>query len=53
MAHKGSSPSTKGKGKAYGPPTRASSRLAALRSQSAANPPLETPVTPAGIAPTL
>ncbi|MED6174279.1 hypothetical protein PIB30_067600 [Stylosanthes scabra] len=48
---KPSSPA-KGKAKAYGPPTRASSRLVALRSQSAANPQPETPVTPAVIAPT-
>ncbi|MED6195770.1 hypothetical protein PIB30_041081, partial [Stylosanthes scabra] len=52
MARNGPSPSTKGKGKAFGPPTRASPRLAALRSQSAASPQPETPVTPAVIAPT-
>ncbi|MED6138833.1 hypothetical protein PIB30_078191 [Stylosanthes scabra] len=46
------SPSTKGNAKAYGPPTRASPRFAALRSQSVANPRPETPVIPAVIAPT-
>ncbi|MED6114954.1 hypothetical protein PIB30_085470 [Stylosanthes scabra] len=46
MACKGPSPTAKGKGKAYGPPTRASPRLAALRSQSATKPQPETPVTP-------
>ncbi|MED6137468.1 hypothetical protein PIB30_065298 [Stylosanthes scabra] len=44
--------SAKGKAKAYGPPTRASPRIAALRSQSAANPQPETPVTPAVTTPT-
>ncbi|MED6220934.1 hypothetical protein PIB30_049552 [Stylosanthes scabra] len=39
------SPSAKGKAKAYEPPTRSSPRLAALRSQSAANPHPEAPVT--------
>ncbi|MED6133468.1 hypothetical protein PIB30_028534 [Stylosanthes scabra] len=46
MARNEPSPSDKGKAKAYGPPTRASPRLAALRSQPAANPQTETPVTP-------
>ncbi|MED6211883.1 hypothetical protein PIB30_077856 [Stylosanthes scabra] len=41
-----------GQAKAYEPSTRASSRLAALRSQSAANPHPETPVTPTISAPT-
>ncbi|MED6200315.1 hypothetical protein PIB30_083864 [Stylosanthes scabra] len=44
--------SAKGKGKAYDPPTRASPRLTALRTQSAVNPLPETPVTPAVITPT-
>ncbi|MED6210386.1 hypothetical protein PIB30_063621 [Stylosanthes scabra] len=43
----------KGKGKTYGPPIRASPRLAALRAQSVANPQPETLVVPAVIAPTL
>ncbi|MED6174435.1 hypothetical protein PIB30_068936, partial [Stylosanthes scabra] len=52
MAPNGPSPSAKGKGKAYRPPTRASPRLTALRSQSGANPQPKTPVTPVVIAPT-
>ncbi|MED6139382.1 hypothetical protein PIB30_083291 [Stylosanthes scabra] len=52
MARNGPSPSAKGKAKAYGPPTRASPMLAALRSQPAANPQPETPVTPTISAPT-
>ncbi|MED6113150.1 hypothetical protein PIB30_068148 [Stylosanthes scabra] len=52
MAHKGSSPLAKGKGKAHGLPTRASPRLDALRSQVAAQNQLGTPVTPAINAPT-
>ncbi|MED6152565.1 hypothetical protein PIB30_093245 [Stylosanthes scabra] len=52
MARNRSSPSTKGKAKVYGPPTRAPPRLAALRSQSAANPQPKTPVTPTISAPT-
>ncbi|MED6173582.1 hypothetical protein PIB30_060899 [Stylosanthes scabra] len=45
------SPSAKEKAKAFGPPTRASPRLAALRSQSAVNSQPETPVIPAVPAP--
>ncbi|MED6137606.1 hypothetical protein PIB30_066529 [Stylosanthes scabra] len=52
MARNGPSPSPKGKAKAYGPLTQVSSRLAALRSQPAANPQPETPVTPTISAPT-
>ncbi|MED6164304.1 hypothetical protein PIB30_088422 [Stylosanthes scabra] len=52
MARKGPSPSAKGKAKAYGPPTQASPRLAAMRSQPAANSQPETPVTQAINAPT-
>ncbi|MED6126541.1 hypothetical protein PIB30_079498 [Stylosanthes scabra] len=48
MARNTPSPSAK----AYGPPTRASRRLAALRSQPAANPQPETLVTPTISAPT-
>ncbi|MED6201356.1 hypothetical protein PIB30_094146, partial [Stylosanthes scabra] len=47
MARNRPSLSAKGKTKAYGPPTRASPRLVALRSQSAANSQPEAPVTPA------
>ncbi|MED6188492.1 hypothetical protein PIB30_086480 [Stylosanthes scabra] len=50
MAGNKPSHSAKGKAKAY--PTRASPRLAALRSQSTAKPQPETPVTPAVTAPT-
>ncbi|MED6175999.1 hypothetical protein PIB30_083696 [Stylosanthes scabra] len=46
MARNGPSTSAKGKGKAYGPPTRAFPRLAALRAQAATNPTPETPVAP-------
>ncbi|MED6152715.1 hypothetical protein PIB30_094681 [Stylosanthes scabra] len=46
MARNGPSPLAKGKAKAYGSPTRASLRLATLRSQLAANLQPETPVTP-------
>ncbi|MED6149742.1 hypothetical protein PIB30_065538 [Stylosanthes scabra] len=52
MAWNGLSPSAKGKAKVYGPPTRASHRLAALRSQPVANRQPETPVTPTIGAPT-
>ncbi|MED6116622.1 hypothetical protein PIB30_101925 [Stylosanthes scabra] len=52
MARNGLSPSAKGKAKAFGPLTRASPRLVALRSQPAANPQPETPVTPTISAPT-
>ncbi|MED6123807.1 hypothetical protein PIB30_052957 [Stylosanthes scabra] len=52
MARNGPSPSAKGKAKAYGPPTPASPKLAALRARSVANPQPETPTTPAVIAPT-
>ncbi|MED6139567.1 hypothetical protein PIB30_085052 [Stylosanthes scabra] len=45
MARNGPSPLAKGKAKAYGPPTRAFPRLAALRSQPATNRQPETPVT--------
>ncbi|MED6116057.1 hypothetical protein PIB30_096541 [Stylosanthes scabra] len=51
MDRNGPAPSAKGKAKAYGPPTRASPRLVALRSQSVANPRPEIPV-PSNIAPT-
>ncbi|MED6164021.1 hypothetical protein PIB30_085589 [Stylosanthes scabra] len=51
MDRNGPSPSTKGKGKAFGPPTRASPRLAALRSQPGAKPQPETPATPTISAP--
>ncbi|MED6223309.1 hypothetical protein PIB30_072713 [Stylosanthes scabra] len=44
MARNGPSPSAKGKDKAYGPPTRASPRLAALRSQKVANSQPEAPI---------
>ncbi|MED6207080.1 hypothetical protein PIB30_032532 [Stylosanthes scabra] len=47
MARNGPPPSAKGKAKAYGPPTRASPRLVALRSQSAIKSQPEAPVTPA------
>ncbi|MED6224575.1 hypothetical protein PIB30_085404 [Stylosanthes scabra] len=47
MARNGPSRSAKGKAKAYGPPTRASPRLAALRAQVATIPTLEAPVAPA------
>ncbi|MED6152610.1 hypothetical protein PIB30_093654 [Stylosanthes scabra] len=50
MARNGPSASAKGKAKAYGPPTRASPRLAALRSQAAINSQPEAPVTPAVLA---
>ncbi|MED6116311.1 hypothetical protein PIB30_099126 [Stylosanthes scabra] len=52
MARKGSFPLAKGKGKAHGLPTRASPRLAALRSQVAAQNQLGTLVTPTINAPT-
>ncbi|MED6123254.1 hypothetical protein PIB30_047409 [Stylosanthes scabra] len=52
MARNRPSPSAKGKANAYGPPTRASPRLTALRSQPAANGQPETPVTPTIGAPT-
>ncbi|MED6208597.1 hypothetical protein PIB30_046858 [Stylosanthes scabra] len=52
MARNEPSLSTKGNAKAYGPPTQASPRLAALRARSVPNPQPETPVTPAIIAPT-
>ncbi|MED6126466.1 hypothetical protein PIB30_078796 [Stylosanthes scabra] len=45
MACNGPFTSAKGKAKAYGPPTRASPRLATLWSQPAANRHPETPVT--------
>ncbi|MED6126403.1 hypothetical protein PIB30_078012 [Stylosanthes scabra] len=43
MARNGPSPSAKGKGKIYRPPTRTSPRLAALQAQAATNLALETP----------
>ncbi|MED6137649.1 hypothetical protein PIB30_066918 [Stylosanthes scabra] len=52
MARNKPHPSTKGKAKAYVPPTRAFPRLVVLRSQPAANPQHETPVTPTISAPT-
>ncbi|MED6126191.1 hypothetical protein PIB30_075975 [Stylosanthes scabra] len=52
MACNGPSPSAKGKAKAYEPLTRASPRLAALRSQAVANSQPEAPVTPATNVPT-
>ncbi|MED6158811.1 hypothetical protein PIB30_036224 [Stylosanthes scabra] len=47
MDRNGPSPSAKGKAKAYGHPTRASPRLAALRAQVATNLTPEAPVVPA------
>ncbi|MED6107755.1 hypothetical protein PIB30_017021 [Stylosanthes scabra] len=44
-------PKSKGKGKVYGPLTRASPRLAALRAQVAARNAPEAPITPASFAP--
>ncbi|MED6116262.1 hypothetical protein PIB30_098481 [Stylosanthes scabra] len=46
MACIGPSPSAKGKAKAYGPPTRASPRLAAMRARLAANSHPETSAAP-------
>ncbi|MED6114005.1 hypothetical protein PIB30_076054 [Stylosanthes scabra] len=43
MAHNAPSPSAKGKGKFYGPPTRTSPRLAALRAQATASPQFDIP----------
>ncbi|MED6137817.1 hypothetical protein PIB30_068589 [Stylosanthes scabra] len=52
MARNGPSPLAKRKGKGYGPPTRESPWLAALRARLAANSYPETPVTPVALAPT-
>ncbi|MED6188506.1 hypothetical protein PIB30_086624 [Stylosanthes scabra] len=46
MARTRSTPLAKGKAKLYRPPTRASPRLAALRSQGTVQPQPEAPVTP-------
>ncbi|MED6139892.1 hypothetical protein PIB30_088206 [Stylosanthes scabra] len=46
MAHTRSSPLAKGKTKVYRPPTRASPRLASLRSQRTVRPQFQTPAAP-------
>ncbi|MED6210016.1 hypothetical protein PIB30_060127 [Stylosanthes scabra] len=51
MTRSGPSPTAKEKAKAYGLPTRALPRLAALRSQSAANSCPEAPIIPVVPAP--
>ncbi|MED6158100.1 hypothetical protein PIB30_029535 [Stylosanthes scabra] len=51
MARNGPSSSAKGKGKVYGPPTRASPRLAALRAQATANGVPEAPTIPVASGP--